>query len=169
MNIIFLDIDGVLNSEEFAERHYKETGKGLFMYDFLDPFAVDSMKKFLDKHPDIRLVISSSWRYGDVHNTVDFFRSNGMSPLADYVIGETPRSYSMERGKEIQWFLEHIGTDVMGDFIIDNDIKIDRYVIVDDEDFDMLDFQKENHIVKIDRLYGITNDDYDKIEKILYG
>ena len=69
----------------------------------------------------------------------------------------------------IQWFLEHIGTDVMGDFIIDNDIKIDRYVIVDDEDFDMLDFQKENHIVKIDRLHGITNDDYDKIEKTLYG
>lgn len=57
----------------------------------------------------------------------------------------------------------------MGDFIIDNDIKIDRYVIVDDEDFDMLDFQKENHIVKIDRLHGITNDDYEKIEKTLYG
>lgn len=169
MKIIFLDIDGVLNSVDFAERNYKETGKGLFMYDFLDPFAVDSMKKFLDKHPDIRLVISSSWRYGDVHETVDFFRSNGMSPLADYVIGDTPRSYSGERGKEIQWFMEHIGTDVMGDFIIDNDIKVDRYVIVDDEDFDMLDFQKENHLVKIDSLHGITNNDYDKIEKILYG
>ena len=169
MNIIFLDIDGVLNSVEFAERHYKETGKRLFMFDLLDPFAVDSMKKFLDKHPDIRLVISSSWRYGNVHDTVDFFRSNGMRPLADYVIGDTPRSYSRERGKEIQWFLEHIGTDVMGDFIIDNDIKVDRYVIVDDEDFDMLDFQKENHLVKIDSLYGITNNDYYKIEKMLYG
>lgn len=168
MNIIFLDIDGVLNSAEFAERNYNETGKGLFMFDFVDPFAVDSMKKFLDKHPDIRLVISSSWRYGNVHKTVDFFRSNGMSPLADYVIGDTPRSYSGERGKEIQWFLEHIGTDVMGDFIIDNDIKVDRYVIVDD-DFDMLDFQKENNLVKIDSMHGITNNDYDKIEKILYG
>jgi len=169
MKIIFLDIDGVLNSVDFAERNYKKTGKGLLMSDFLDPFAVDGMKKFLDKHPDIRLVISSSWRYGDVHETVDFFRRNGMSPLADYVIGDTPRSYSGERGKEIQWFLEHIGTDVMGDFIIDNDIKVDRYVIVDDEDFDMLDFQKENHLVKIDSQYGITNNDYDKIEKILYG
>lgn len=168
MNIIFLDIDGVLNSAEFAERNYNETGKGLFMFDFVDPFAVDSMKKFLDKHPDIRLVISSSWRYGNVHKTVDFFRSNGMSPLADYVIGDTPRSYSGERGNEIQWFLEHIGTDVMGDFIIDNDIKVDRYVIVDD-DFDMLDFQKENNLVKIDSMHGITNNDYDKIEKILYG
>ena len=56
MNIIFLDIDGVLNSEDFANRHYEETGKVLFMYDFLDPDAVDSMKKFLDNHPDIRLV-----------------------------------------------------------------------------------------------------------------
>lgn len=169
MNIIFLDIDGVLNSEDFAERHYKETGKGLFLYDFLDPVAVDSMKKFLDKHPDIRLVISSSWRYGDVHETIDFFRSNGMSPLADYVIGDTPRLYSGERGKEIQWFLEHIGTDLIGDLIIDNGIKVDRYVIVDDEDFDVLDFQKENHLVKTDILHGITNKDYDKIEKILYG
>ena len=169
MNIIFLDIDGVLNSVEFAERHYKETGKRLSLFDLLDPFAVDSMKKFLDKHPDIRLVISSSWRYGNVYETVDFFRSNGMSPLADYVIGDTPRSYSGERGKEIQWFLEHIGTDVMGDFIIDNNIKVDRYVIVDDEDFDMLGFQKENHLVKIDGLHGITNNDYDKIEKMLYG
>ena len=169
MNIIFLDIDGVLNSAEFAERHYKETGKGLFLYDFLDPFAVDSMKKFLDKHPDIRLVISSSWRYGDVHKTIDFFRGNGMSPLADYVIGDTPRSYSGERGKEIQWFLEHIDTDVIGDLILDNGIKVDRYVIVDDDYFDMLDFQKENHLVNIDSLHGITNNDYDKIEKILYG
>ena len=169
MNIIFLDIDGVLNSGEFAERHYKETGKGLFMYDFLDTVAVDSMKKFLDNHQDIRLVISSSWGYGNVHKTVDFFRSNGMSPLADYVIGDTPRLYSGERGKEIQWFLEHIGTDVIGDFIIDNDIKVDRYVIVDDEDFDMLGFQKENHLVKIDSMHGITNNDYEKIEKILYG
>ena len=57
----------------------------------------------------------------------------------------------------------------MGDFIIDNDIKVDRYVIVDDDYFDMLDFQKENNLVKIDSLHGITNNDYDKIEKILYG
>lgn len=169
MNIIFLDIDGVLNSNDFANKHYEETGKGLLMYDFLDPNAVDGMVEFLDKHPDIRLVISSSWRYGNVHKTIKFFTKNGMMSLVSYIIGDTPRSYSGERGKEIQWFLEHVGTDVMGDFILDNDIKIDRYVIVDDDDYDLLDSQKENHLVKIDGVHGITNKDYEKIEKILYG
>ena len=47
MNIIFLDIDGVLNSAEFSERNYKETGKGLFMLDFLDPFAVDNSSLYI--------------------------------------------------------------------------------------------------------------------------
>ena len=169
MNIIFLDIDGVLNSSDFADKHYKETGKGLFMYDFLDPNAVNSMKNFLDNHPDIRIVISSSWRYGNVPKTISFFKENGMKPIADYVIGDTPRTHSGERGKEIKWFLEHVGTDEIGDMILDNDIKIDQYVIVDDEDYGMFDFQKEDHLVKIDNVHGITNNDYYRIEKILYG
>jgi hypothetical protein len=167
MKIIFLDIDGVLNSTQFAERHYNETGKGLFMYDFIDPDAVNEMRDFLLKHQDTRLVIVSSWRYGNVHETIDFFKTNGMKPLVEFIVGDTPRSLSGERGKEIKWFIENINTDKIGDLVIEP-FDIDRYVFVDDEDFDYLNEQLPFHI-KIDGFYGITNNDFKNIERKLYG
>ena len=164
--IIFLDIDGVLNSSEFAERNYQKTGKGLFMEDFLDPDAVSKLKTWLDEHKDIRLVISSSWRYGSIQKTKQRFSENGMKHLVDYIVGITPRTLSGERGKEIQWFIDNINTDKIGDFV-EEPFYIDSYCIVDDE---LYDIQEELYpfIVKTEFMSGITDINYKQIETILY-
>lgn len=168
MKIIFLDIDGVLNSAEFAERHYEETGKPLFMYDFLDPDAVNRLKEFLDKHTDIRIVLSSSWRWGDYGKTVEFLKDTGLKCLIPYYVGDTVRSYNGHRGTEVKHFIETMGKDESKKLWKDETpFTIEKYTIVDD-DSDMLDEQLP-FFVHTDNYYGITEDDYKKIEEILYG
>ena len=168
MKIIFLDIDGVLNSAEFANRHYEETGKPLFMYDFLDPDAVNRLKEFLDQHTDIRIVLSSSWRWGDYGKTVEFLKDTGLKCLIPYYVGDTVRSYNGHRGTEVKHFIETMGKDESKKLWKDETpFTIEKYAIVDD-DSDMLDEQLP-FFVHTDNYYGITEDDYKKIEEILYG
>ena len=168
MKIIFIDIAGVLNSAEFAERHYEETGKPLFMYDFLDPDAVNRLKEFLDKHTDIRIVLSSSWRWGDYGKTVEFLKDTGLKCLIPYYVGDTVRSYNGHRGTEVKHFIETMGKDESKKLWKDETpFTIEKYTIVDD-DSDMLDEQLP-FFVHTDNYYGITEDDYKKIEEILYG
>ena len=168
MRVIFLDIDGVLNSTEFAERHFAETGKGLFMYDFLDPDAVNRFKTFLEENTDVKIVLSSSWRYGDYKHTISDLEETWLKPILPYVVGETIRSYEGHRGKEIKHFLENVKNPKYNYLRKDGeDFTIESYVIVDD-DRDMLEEQIP-HFVNTDYNTGLVEEDYEKIKKILYA
>lgn len=62
MNIIFLDIDGVLNNWKEAKEHYEKTKRPYICFDW--PFSKKSMKvlRRLVKQTDSKIVLSSSWR-----------------------------------------------------------------------------------------------------------
>jgi spermidine/putrescine-binding protein len=138
------------------------------MYDFLDPDAVNRLKEFLDKHTDIRIVLSSSWRWGDYGKTVEFLKDTGLKCLIPYYVGDTVRSYNGHRGTEVKHFIETMGKDESKKLWKDETpFTIEKYAIVDD-DSDMLDEQLP-FFVHTDNYYGIIEDDYKKIEKILYG
>jgi hypothetical protein len=101
--------------------------------------------------------------YCHVYNPEDLNRE-----INDYIVGVTPRLlYVCGRGDEIQWFINHINSDVIGDFVND-DFEIDHYVIVDDETFDILDEQKQ-HLIHVDNNTGLTEDNIKEIENKLYG
>ena len=163
--IIFLDVDGVLNSARFAEEHYKQTGKPLFMYDFLDPDAVDKMTEYLKCHPNVRLVISSSWRSGDYKEDVEFFLSKGTAPLVPFIVGATGRSHDLHRGYEINHFLLHHNEEEFN-WLQGEPFEISEYVVVDDDDFDISDNLKPN-FVHVDANVGLTDEDYQMINEIL--
>ena len=167
MNLIFLDIDGVLNSSSYAEKHYEETGKCLFMYDFVDPSRVELLLSFLNIHDgDVGLVISSSWRENTLNDTISFFKEHELvAPLAKYIVGITPRLYNGVRGDEIDWFLNSIERPEIEKFAIKS-LDFDRFCIVDDDD-DMLDYQFDNFI-HVDDYVGLTESDIDEIEELLY-
>lgn len=60
MKVLFLDIDGVLNSKKTTE---KVGGTGLFKaFIGLDAGLVAMFKDWLAAHPDVKIVISSTWR-----------------------------------------------------------------------------------------------------------
>lgn len=152
MKVIFLDIDGVINSEDFAiwnneHPEFCENG-GHF---WIDPNKINMIIKLCEE-TGAKIVISSSWRGWSLKDTLnDFSRYRDLSKLNPYIIGITPRFYK-NRGIEIQYYL-------------DSNISITNYCIIDD-DSDMLDSQK-NNFVKINYKTGLTEYDVEKIKNIL--
>ena len=179
--IIFLDIDGVMNSDQYNRYRYKyhlHDDK----YGEIDARECHRMVRFCEKY-GIKLVISSTWRNGNSwKETYDEFiregmedlpyRHHGMKYLAPYIVGTTPYCKSRHRGTEIQYFIDIMNDHLLGDGKFKDYWKIhkepfiiEKYCIVDDDN-DMLENQLEN-FVQTDYMVGITKKDYDKIRKIL--
>ena len=101
-----------------------------------------------------RIVISSSWRFGNSDDLVKRLRISGIKDK--YVVGVCSTNHPNEfrggcRGDVIQRY-------------IDNN-RVDRYVILDDDD-DMLEHQKSN-LIQTSRLTGFTKRDMIAAIKIL--
>jgi hypothetical protein len=147
MKVIFLDVDGVLNSvRSTVAQHDKFLGYEGFMgnwkwelaspaahqlYNHIDPIAVALINR-LTTETNAKLCISSTHRkhVKNYENNLEdlqlYFRMLG---LTGEVVGATPCLSSSFRGSEIAyWLLSHP--------------EVTSYVIVDD-DSDMLESQKE--------------------------
>jgi len=145
--IIFLDIDGVLNSTRsclafggFGHLRPNITEDSAK----LDPIALKLMRMLVEE-TNAKVVISSSWRINA--NSVSDFDFLQMP-----IIGMTPYRGDC-RGDEIQKWLDKNPTE--------------RYVIIDD-DRDMLESQMDN-FVKCDFKYGFSEEQFFKAYKILTG
>lgn len=129
MRVIFLDIDGVLNSYQSShffhfrrdqDKAFKKWGGTLreFLGQEFDPIAISNLEDILREVPRIKIVISSTWRMGET--TKSLKKIFDVSPLiASRIIGKTPRSRSGIRGREIQWWLDH--HKAVEDFVIIDD------------------------------------------------
>lgn len=142
MNIIFLDIDGVLNSEETFKD--KET---IF---HIDPKMAGLLQKIL-KETGAKVVLSSSWRCHDegqqaVKKWIDFIDVTPDMPLRG-------GAEQMERGKEIQAWLDTQS--------IKSNFFVEKYCILDD-DSDMLPHQKH---FKTSWKTGLTEEIANKVIK----
>ena len=178
IRILFLDIDGVLNSEEYAKWCYTDDGKQYLAEGgdiFVDRNAVNLIKRLCDEH-DVRIVISSSWRVISLSATIKSFEEyKDLKCLNKYIVGITPKYHSenLIRGDEINDFYNNIrhfdlcNYDKFYDrkYFSNKDFTDIIYCIVDD-DTDMLRFQK-CHFIKIDNRTGITEKDINKVKHIL--
>lgn len=149
--IVFLDIDGVVNSEQFYDKTKHKSG------DF-DPEAIALLNQLKDL--DVEVVVSSSW--GE-----DGVKSLKAVGLELPIIGCTQHFYQdwMCRGNEIEkWLHDAFGSygTKYGSKYYQKDYE---YVIFDD-DADMLLGQLDNFI-RTDRNTGLTQEDIDKAIKIL--
>lgn len=141
-NVLFLDIDGVLNSEDWFTR--TANGKGMF-----DPKCVELLNYITD-NSNTDIVLSSSWRMDENVNNILY--NHG---ITGNIIDKTSR-LALEidylcRGNEIQkWLLEN---------------EYNNYVILDD-DSDMLVSQLDN-FVHIDYKVGLSEENVKSILKIL--
>jgi hypothetical protein len=143
MKVIFLDIDGVLNSVESA----MALGGYPYLLDQIELFdnvALGLIQRLV-RQTGAKVVISSTWR--KTHDVAEFEPA-----LVIPVIGKTCNSRSGRRGEEIAVYLE-------------GNPQIENYVIIDD-DSDMLECQLDN-FVKTSGLVGFTIHDYTKACRVL--
>jgi hypothetical protein len=146
MNIIFLDIDGVLNCEDF----YKNRGEETRNYPLceIDPFRIELLNNIITE-VDVKIVISSSWRHnGPIEELRNIFTEVGFKgDIIDFT--PTSRCSMCMRGNEIHKWIK------------DNEKLLGKpyhqyksYVIIDD-DSDMLYWQKDNFF-HTDAYSGLT-------------
>ena len=166
MNVIFLDIDGVVNTLMIDIKPF-ETDRGQisrdgFYYKLNMPDdeevsnrqAVMWLNK-LCKETNAKIVITSTWRLGDngLKKTKKALYNSGLLKEIE-IIGGTPRKYNYNniRGYEIEEYLNQHP-------------EIDNYVIIDD-DLDMLTKQMNNFVVT-DTNIGMTYNTYIRAKEIL--
>lgn len=109
MKVIFLDIDGVLNSNDW---YVKTRGVGGYNGGDIDPECIELINDLIDA-TGAKIIMSSSWR-SDYENSCEYLYDNGL--YCDAIIGKTPHfCYTCQnddirstlcRGNEIQYVLE---------------------------------------------------------------
>lgn len=147
IKIIFLDIDGVLNSRESMTRN-KDKGR---YCDLPDIEHIKHLNKILEE-TNAKIVISSCWRHSyTVFGLATILYLCGMKE--DKVIDVTPRvRLSRSRGEEIAQWLK------------DTHYDIEKIVILDDD----RDMSKLMHVlVKVDGQIGLTYQDAEEAIKML--
>ena len=139
--ILFLDFDGVLNTE-----HYQ----GLLQYQgkpwqdeygaFFDPKAVKQLKRVIDA-TDADIVVESSWKYLGLDAMKELWEVRN---LPGTIIDITPSLLGKNKGVEIaSWLSKYAKQDI-------------RYVIIDDE-YVILDSQLP-HFILTNPYEGITEE-----------
>lgn len=146
MRILFLDIDGVLNSEVY----YRKTLLLDSNSSRFDPEAVSMIKKLVDEFL-LKIVISSTWRYGALDRLMFELKKH---KLVDYLYNDwfTPVIHPAHRGKEIKLWLDFHPE------VID-------YVIIDDDE-NILEEQL-GRFVQTDLHNGMTEVHFNRVRAIL--
>jgi len=128
---IFLDIDGVLNTSDTAKKQ-----KCL-----MDFSLVENFNNFLEKHNNIQIVVSSSWRYAmdDLKKEL----TEGGFRFWHLVVGKTP-TYAIltRRGEQIRRYID--------------DNNIDTFLVIDDDIDDIVTDIHEVFIVKTHLTDGLA-------------
>ena len=159
MNIIFLDIDGVLNCDLFYRNRTKEL---TYPLSEMCPERIKWLNEVCTTSK-AQIVLSSTWRHGrDIEEMRNIFKELGATfDLIDY----TP-SFSTKwavRGNEIYAWIEQNSMNLFG--IEYYNYK--NYVIIDD-DSDMLLWQQA-HFFQTDTHSGLTPNICYKINRFFGG
>lgn len=124
MKVIFLDVDGVLNSRAFAHRFYDDEGINVFHNNILNRSSLACLKRIVSQTGAI-IVLSSTWRMIETprKNLVDQLHEFGLDIHSD-----TPYLGSI-RGEDISgWFSEHPEIDVESYVILDDDSDMGEHI-----------------------------------------
>lgn len=148
MKLLFLDIDGVLNSRAWYESRLvamEQDAKAVIHsherlgWEF-DPACVERLQKVVDA-TNCKIVVSSSWRIGNSLVSIRaYLLAKGLKKTTE-LIDVTPQCASGFRGEEVwRWFA-------------DRGLEPENYAIVDDD----ADFWPHQPLIKTDNAVGLTD------------
>lgn len=163
MKVIFLDVDGVLNSEDdLMVYREKNNITGCILYAEVEDRPLKLLKEIVDK-TSAKIVASSSWRIGCERNGNKSIFGDRLykkleSRLKDYdmdIYDITPSlGYGSLRGDEIREWLHRNPTD--------------SFIILDD-DTDMCEFLNTEHFIQTTYANGLTEELKDRAIEVLNG
>lgn len=127
MRVIFLDVDGVLNSDEYFNKIKDVKIEGIERE--IDVEKIKLLKKAIEK-TGAEIVLTSSWRHT---RNAQYLKEL----LLNYnIYADSTPFIQNKRGLEIkQWLLEHS--------------EVENFVILDDEVFDSYDEELMKRLIKI--------------------
>jgi hypothetical protein len=157
MKIIFLDIDGVLNSMDSMKRK-----KGIFFDDNPDEVHIGHLNHIIEE-TGAKVVISSTWRKGT--GAIYLWRLLDQCGFKGKVLGTTPDTGDI-RGNEIRCWMDRYNN--RRDWKLNRDQEdfdpIESFVILDD-DSDMGDLLQ--YLVRCDGEKGLLEKEAEQAIKIL--
>lgn len=124
--IIFLDIDGVLVTNDFYKRFRRQHGRHASTWNKLDTYAVSRINKIIEATGAV-VVVSSTWRTKAMRDgepgaetiTTRLWRILRENGFKGVVVGITPYRGGELRGMEIQAWID--AYDFKGPFVIIDD------------------------------------------------
>ena len=161
--IMFLDIDGVLNTKWWYTQMDRNSPRDQYGYAF-DPKAVANLKRIVEE-TGANIVISSSWKSFGFSELEEMWTDRG---LPGKLIGVTPNSVSDELLLDadidsIELF--HIRGEEIKEWLIKHGKHVSNYAIIDDMD-NMLP-EQQSHFVQTNPEVGITEEDAEKAIAII--
>lgn len=161
MKVIFLDVDGVLNSENELMIHRKKNGiKGCILYAEVEDRPLKLLKEIVEK-TSAKIVVSSSWRIGCERSGREsvFGKSlyekleNRLKYFGMEIYDITPSlEAGTQRGDEIREWLSKNETE--------------NFIILDD-DSDMCEYVNTENFIHTTYKHGLTEELKDKAIEIL--
>lgn len=150
MKVIFLDVDGVLNSGEGLKQHINKNGfNGFLEYSEIEDKPLKLLKEIVDK-TSAKIVLSSSWK-----NSKRLYEKleRRLKDCGMEICDITP-SIGIEnrKGYEIKRWL-------------DNN-EVENFVILDDES-DMCEYVGMDNFIHTNYKYGLTEELKDKAIEVL--
>jgi hypothetical protein len=143
LDVIFLDIDGVLNPDKDKHPHV------------FDPECVRQLRRILDASPQVHVVMSTSWRTGFPFFVLGWLWHQHDLPI-QRVIGRTPDIQNDRRGEEIQKWLADAPLRT-------KEHQVRRYAALDDEPEPILEVISRQHVFPCDPWHGLTSDVADRV------
>ena len=153
MKIIFLDVDGVLNSDITSEKYgfggwFQETDPCTHMNVLWGQDLVDNLK-YIVEQTDAKIVISSTWRLS--HSLDKFKEMFTIYGWTDVPIIDKTKSLK-NRGLEVnEWLSRHKD--------------VESFVILDDNNWFLT--EQQTMFVQTNLERGLTKEDAEKAIKIL--
>ncbi len=153
MKILFLDIDGVVNTGP----------KPGIAFHWADPELVENLNSVINE-TGCFVVISSSWKIGE---TLDSLRKIFVEEfgIVDRFIGMTPDLWNVPRSKEIrQWLSDNA-----------QKLGVERFAVVDDNflhetlfsEEEFFDEEIQINFVRLGRFQGLSTRKAEKLKNIL--
>ena len=153
--LIFLDIDGVVVSRNWLTEQHKMGKPWLSSEIEFDPYVLGLLKKLIHE-TDGKIIISSTWRKSDkdMNNLKSQFDKYDI-PIYGVTINWATRG--MEILKTIRQLFPEFDRDD------------DRFVVFDDDMFDIRPFISEYKLIKVNGMNGLIEYDIDRAISILNG